>query len=344
MLDYGRLSHIAKTTTPYRGTTNTYPIGKRGQSYKRFAVETDKDGIAFYRIYYQYHWEEEEVTAEVYNSRNPKKWGGRTETATNGDKKYYEYVKYWNEVGVVRKDNTFELTARSVHQGTRGFLTDMFNVYRSEVVSSVRHGGVIYREYTGSYTEGYTTTKIIPLFKGQRISLHNITSVINYEVHLSKVNRTRSKQVLEDFAEPLKFAEVLFTTLTPELFKDSLQEVFSEVFPVRDSDYMWRSVSTSRQMLEYAKAQSKVDIFKSICAYMMGYGLYNTWSVGSYNSVHGVYEPAGRCFNLAKQKIVRGIRQANGALDVKVYKANEVYPSSTWDIQIMNDFNQVVTY
>lgn len=344
-LDYARLTDIVKQVKPFRKTENEYPIGMRTQTYKRFSAEKDAEGDTFFRIYYGYIWNEVEVNAEQYALI--KKWGGRAVTEADGSKKYYTYEQSWNDIGIVRKDNTLELTANHLHQGTRYFLSNMFNRYGTEVISSVRHGGVIYREFEGNYKDGYTSTKIIPLFKGQRISLDTCTSVLDYEVHLSKVNRTKSKEVLAEYEDPLKLTELLFKTMTPEVFVDSLKEVFVEAMPEPDegSRWLWRNAIAARKMMDYATAQVKADIFKSVCATMMGEGIYNAWSIGSDNSYPNnvAYEPED-FFKLAKQKIIKRIRQGSGALDVRVFKPNEPYPSSNWDITVSTYGKQIQTY
>ena len=343
-LDYGRLALIAKQLKPFRGTDNHFPIAMRTHTYKRFSVETDDRGNEEYHVYYGYSWYEVEVSAEEMAKRG-NKWHGRTVTEANGTKKHYEYAREWNEIGIVRNDNTLELTANSLHQGTRYFLSNMFNRYGSDVVSSVRHGGVIYREFQGNYREGYTNTKIIPLFRGQRINLDTAMSVLDYEVRTQRVNRTRSKEVLAEYDESLKLNEILFKTMSRGVFEDSLKEVFDEAMPNLEDSRYWRSASAARKMMDYATAQVKTDIFKAVCATMMGEGIYQSWTIGTNSGYWSKdsYEPEDY-YRLAKQKIVRHILQGSGALDVKLYKPNEPYPSSNWDVRVMLNNNLVRTY
>ena len=343
-LSYERLEYIAKTDRPYRGTTNHYPIHNRKHSYKRFSAEIGKDGNVEFHIYYGYSLTKIEVSAERY-AKERKHSGGTIYDELYKTTKYYIYKRDWTEVGVVRKDNTFELTATNLYQGTRYFLASMFNNYRARVIASVKHGGTIYCEYEGGYNVSYANTKVIPLFKGQRIDLETNSSVLNYEVHTHKVNRARSKEVLAEYDAPLKFTELVFKTMTREVFHDSLIEVFKEALPEGMEGGYWRD-DRARKVMDYATAQVKGDMFKAICATMIGEKIYQARSiVAGYTHYYPTdYIKPEDYYRVAKQKIVKYIRRDSSAFDVKVYKANEAYPSSNWDIYVKLDGKNMQTY
>jgi len=162
-LSYERLEHIAKTNKPYRGTTNEFPLTKRAHSYKRFFRETDAKGEAYFRIIYGYKYVDRYITKTEYDTMQAKGLYVRVETQADNSVKYIVWDRNWDEIGIVRKDNTFELTATNMHQGTRYFISSMFNNYMGEVLSSIRHGGVIYKEYTGTWTK-QTITKVVVNF------------------------------------------------------------------------------------------------------------------------------------------------------------------------------------
>jgi hypothetical protein len=280
------------------------------------------------------------ITKEEHDAMVAKGLYTRVETQADKSVKYIVWEKFLDEIGVVRKDNTFELTTNRMHQGTRYFIAAMFNKYQSEVVSSIKHGGAIYREWTGSWGNR-TTTKIIPLFTGQRIDLETNNSMLDYEVHLSKVNRTRTKEVMSEYVEALQFNEVMFKTMSEDSFKSALQETYAEAITEGER---WRSSQAVARMTEYATEQVKVDMFKSICATMMASN-YRLWSYGSEhnsNNYYGEmdYTPHGYYLS-ARKKIDRQIKIGANALDSVVYKANEPYPSNTWDITILHNGNPV---
>jgi len=338
-LSYERLEHITKTNKPYRGTTNEYPLTKRAQSHKRFIAETDASGNLEFHIIYGYKYRDRDITKAEYDAMTDKGLYTRMNTLDDNSVRYYVWERHWDKVGIVRKDNTFELTTDNMHQGTRYFISAMFNKYQSEIVSSIKHGGVIYREWTGTWNNK-TTTKIIPLFTGQRINLETNSSVLDYEVHLSKVNRTRTKEVMAEYVEALQFNEVMFKTMTEDSFISALKDVYAEV--ITDGE-RWRSSQALARMTEYATEQVKVDMFKSICATMMSSN-YRLWSYGSdnQNQYYGEMDYTPHSYYLsARKKIDRQIKIGANALDAVVYKANEPYPSNTWDITVLHNGNIV---
>lgn len=343
-LSYERLEHIAKTNKPYRGTKNEFPLTKRAHSYKRCIRETDAKGDAYYRIVYGYKYIDKYITKQEHDAMVVKGLYTRVETQADNSVKYIVWERHWNEIGTVRKDNTFELTATSMHQGTRYFMSSMFNSYMSEVISSVRHGGVIYKEITGTWNKP-TVTKVIPLFRGQRIDLETNSSVLDYEVHLSKVNRTRTKQIMAEYVEPLQFNEVMFKTMSNEAFIASLQETYAEAITEGER---WRSSNAMSRMLSYATEQVKVDMFKAICATMMA-SHYRLWSYGCEKKGSSTYgfdkdTTPHDYYELARKKIDRQIKIGANALDSVVYKSNIPYPSNTWDVSVIHNGNIVKQY
>jgi len=341
-LSYERLEHIMKTNKPYRGFTNEFPLTKRAQSYKRFIAETDANGNLEFHIMYGYKYVDRYITKAEYDDMNAKGLYTRVETQADKSVKYIVWDRHWNEIGVVRKDNTFEITASSLHQGTRYFICAMFGKYQGEVLGSIRHGGAIYREWTGTWNNK-TITKVVPLFKGQRINLDTNSSVLDYEVHLSKVNRTRTKEIMAEYVEAIKFNEVMFKTMTEDSFIASLKEVYEEAITEGER---WRSSQAMARMLEYATKHVKIDMFKSICATMMA-SSYRLWSYGSdsNNSYYGQMDYTPHVYyTQALKKIDRQIKIGANALDSVVYKSNEPYPSNTWDITVLHNGNLVRQY
>jgi hypothetical protein len=322
-LNYERLTDITKKNKPYRKSTDRFPLSYRQHGYKCFFVKQDENGDTEYHIAYQYRWDEVEITRD------------------------------WDIIGVVRKDNTFEFMTDRLHQGTRHFISQMFNVYRSEVVSSIKHGGAIYREYERDeeknrtlpreYGSFYKDTKVVPLFQGQRIDLATNTSTLNYEVHLPYVNRKRSKDAMAKYKDDLNVAEMFFKTMTQEVFRSELREVFAEVYP--DEKPNWRNQEAADKLLMFTKAQVGVDIYKAMYAVMMYKGTLNAWSVGSNNSyyLNLSYDPLDY-FKSAKSTFVKQLKLENNVHDIKVYKANEAYPSNTWEVKVFVDGKQVRVY
>lgn len=333
-LSYERLASIIKECKPYRGT-NSYPLTRRAHSYKRFEPITDKQGNVSYNIYYQYQWKERQVTKEDFDNRTKKNYGHRT-TLPDGTIKHSLYERNWHKIGIVHKDNTLELTAETLHYGVRHFLRSMLyrevGVY-TDIVSSVRHGGSIFHEFEGSW-QNYKSTKMFPLFKGQRINLDTNTSVIDYQVKIPKVNRIKAKKAMSAYVDRLKFAEVMFKTMSFDSFMEGLQETFQDVFPKEDG-HVWGSYDNTSKVLKQAKKLMKSDTVKAVFATMLGNRIGSAWHIAQKN---GYYSPSDiepyDYYKLAENRLDRQVKLANNTFDYKVYKANEPYPRSNWGVKV----------
>jgi hypothetical protein len=348
-INYKRLSNIVANDKPFRGTDNEYPLAKRTHSYKRFIVEKDAEGNVEYHIKYGCLWDNVEITKERYKELNsiPNHWGHTSVRQGDGSIKYFESKALNHIIGVVRKDNTFEFTTRILHQGSRGFVGVVLD---GEVVSSVKHGGTIYREANYMWNSSFgsnnrETLKIIPIFKGQRLDLNTLTSVINYEVHAPFINRAKAKGVMAEFLDALKFNEVMFKTMTKEVLVDGLTEAFKEAYGgMAEDQYNWHHSTAIGHLEAYAKNNMKTDMYKTVLALMTAHHAV-AWAIGSGNTyyVNRNLDPY-EMYTYTRKKLERQIKIENDALDVKVYKANEVYPSNTWDIKVIVNGEQVKTY
>lgn len=346
-MNYKRLSDIVANNKPFRGTDNEYPLAKRAHSYKRFLVEKDIEGNVEYRIKYGDIYEDVIITQAEYDLMEKEaRYEQREIKQADGTSKYIKWVRKDHIIGVVRKDNTFEFTANLMHQGSRGFISNALG--QGEVSSSVKHGGTIYREAEYQWDSGVRnreTIKIIPLFKGQRINLDNITSLVDYEVHAPFINRAKSKGVMADYVDALKFNEVMFKTMTPEVLRSGLQEVFKEVHKgAPENNGKWRNAHSLNMLEEYATASLNIDMYNTVLALMMVHD-YPAWYMGAEDTYHLSRElNPFILYTSTRKKIERHLKVENDVLDVKVYKANEVYPSNNWDIKVMVNGTQVNTY
>ena len=347
MLNYERLSRIVKDTKPYRKTKKTkdnrdrYPLDWRKHGGKCFFVSQDANGDNEYHITYAHQYVEHAITKERHDEIIANKgWGARD----RGNGVYTEWVTEWNTIGIVRKDNTLEFTTDRLHQGTRFFLTNMFGRYYSAIVSSVKHGGVIYREFEREGSDGWKDKVVIPLFKGQRINLETNRSVLDYEVHLPYVNKERSRAVMSEFKKELKVAEIFFKTMTGEVFTSELREVYDEVYEGKVKPN-WRGSEAKEIIDDFAERHFKTDIYKAMYAVMMASGVWNAWNIGSGSPYYNKdsINPHGY-FCSAKQKFYKALKLSNNVLDDKVYKANETYPSNAWGVKVLVDGNEVRAY
>jgi len=339
-LNYERLTDIVKKNKPYRRTTDRYPLSYRQHGYKCFFVKQDEAGNNEYHIAYQWRWTEEDSTKEEYEDGVAKNLYGYRD---RGNGVYTKWVRDWGIIGIVRKDNTFEFTTDRLHQGTRYFLSSMFNVNKSDVTSSIKHGGAIYKEYTGDWRDGFTNTKVIPLFQGQRIDLATNNSTLNYEVQLPYVNRQRSKEAMAQYKDSLNVAELFFKTMTKEIFSSEMQEVFNEVYP--DEKPNWRDKDAADKLVAFIKSQIGTDLYKAMYATMMYKGTLNAWSIGAGNpyAISSRYDPF-HYFKSAKTSFIKQLKLENKVHDIKTYGANEAYPSNSWEVKVFVDGKQVKVY
>jgi len=110
-----------------------------------------------------------------------------------------------NEVGIVRPDNTFEFTTKSLHQGLCMFVNDFIDGY---VYRSSRHGGYVYNVSIKNCTEQV----FHPLFKGIRFGLgesKDVHELSKYQIFGRSVNRKESRQLMNKYADMFKVSEIM---------------------------------------------------------------------------------------------------------------------------------------
>ena len=76
-LSYARFEQITKTTLPYRGTTNRYPVGNRRHNLKNFYVR-EENGVKVFDVTYGTRHKSHQCTKEQFDAM-----GG--ETADNNN-------------------------------------------------------------------------------------------------------------------------------------------------------------------------------------------------------------------------------------------------------------------
>lgn len=334
-LNYERLKNITQTVKPYRKSDNRFPLSYREHRHKCFFVHKDADGNDEYHIAYGqalsgHKYIEKEQLEEM------KKQGHQVyEGLEDGVMKYYYYEKFWNIVGVVRSDNTFEITTndRYLHQGMRYYLSQLFNMRRAWFISSSRHGGCLYRiqnpNQDGTYGWGIKNATIIPVFKGQKFDLNTNLAVTNYEVHIRRIDRVKDKAMLAEHEDDFKFADVMFKTMSLESFKSEVVDVYKHLFG--DERY-WLSQDVSNTLLQYGNEIAKTDFIRGLCAFMMGAGVGRAFNL-AIDSWYGNVDDTTpyRWYSEGKKILIKRLRLANDVFKTQVYKANETYPASVWE-------------
>ena len=116
-LNYNRLTDIVKNNKPYRKTTDRFPLSYRQHGYKCFFVKQDDEGNTEYHIAYRYKYTEVEITQEEHDKLHTSNIGG---VRNRGNGVYTKWVREWDIIGIVRKDNTFELGGRPLANSCPG--------------------------------------------------------------------------------------------------------------------------------------------------------------------------------------------------------------------------------
>lgn len=187
-ISYKRLSDFADRTPPYRGTKNKYPLFERRYSRYNFTVD-EENGQRIFRIHAGDRWDRIGITKEEYES-------GIYEDAHHSTYSWPEYCRFErksNEVGIVRPDNTFQITRDKFYQSERMFLDRMVHgCYNSDV----RRGGVIYRD------DWRNPTIMYPIVRDMKFLCERIpTPVGNYQLFTRRVDRKGAKETLKPYED-----------------------------------------------------------------------------------------------------------------------------------------------
>lgn len=220
-LSYAALKHITNVKSPYRGSTNRYPLGDRKRSHKYFLVDYI-DNEEAYRIIYGKRWERVFITPDEMVKY--KALGKDVDVNPQDPNKCWYYDVKPNEMGIVRPDNTFEFTMEYLGIGNSGFLNNMM---RGLLVRSSRHGGVVYSNRYSSQQHDYA---FHPVFKGLRINLESgaVHESSKYRVIGKRVSRKASKDLMKRYELMLKASEAMAKMMESKDFVETVYEVYKE--------------------------------------------------------------------------------------------------------------------
>lgn len=268
MYTYKKLEEITKVQKPYRGSTNRYPTGNRLHSTKNFYVE-ELDGEKVFKVTYGFHTSRVEVTKEEFDALpNKSKHEGRN--YTTNDVEYWHYITKPYELGIMRPDETFEFTAKYLHQGTNMYLTNEF-MRHGMVVCSSRHGGVVYKD------SWRNPDFMFPIFNGLRIRTDTLLPHESQNIKLFKKNidRKLAKPLIDEYGDMMKTSGVMFSAMEMDLFLSETKEILIGAInggatSVDDLPYMTRE-NQEKLVAEANKANREKRYFDCavINAYLM---------------------------------------------------------------------------
>lgn len=355
-LEYKSLLNITNTTNPYRGTKNKYPLLNRKQSYKYFTSDY-LDGEQVFRIFYGTTYREvylpNDEAVEIATAK-----GEYVVKRPEGMPFYHESVP--NEVGIVRPDNTFELTAIRLHQGLCTVLNDLIGGY---MFRSSRHGGYVYNGVSSTRGEPV----FHPLFKGIRFGLGEDKGVhesSKYQLFGRSVNRKESKKLMSSYADMFKVSEIMAKTMKPEDFVLTAIEVLSEAYGVDILDETKSGHIYANEELRY-KVSRKADehresapldallIYASVY-YVDGLQFYRLYhqgnaikgtNTGRHNSYYARLLNPESVVDATKRKLTRALYESTPEImNVRELEAGKPYGQSDWGFTLMVNGKEVEQY
>ena len=333
-LNYTRLNSISNSVSPYRGSLNRFPIGSRRQNNKYFLVG-EENGERVFNIVHGQHWKSVQLTKqehdELVKQGSPRL---HSHQDTDGKWEYYKYEVKPNILGVVRPDNTFEFTGSSFGQGDRGILSSWSHGWFS---TDSRRGGMVWTSRTNA------GTRIMPVYRGMRISCETMQPTQPITVVGRKVDRKVGKTLLAKYVDFYNITEVMTKAMDYEAFVKTTADVVKE--HADGENYHWLTFKE--------KADALVDTapLDAAILYIMGWDIGSMrWNLrrhlDSQMSRYSAHEdtPHDMFINL-KRRLNKEIYKANDGVFKKVeYTNQEMYPPSEWGYTVMVDGVEVKQY
>lgn len=353
--EYKVLDQITQSTNPYRGTKNKYPIANRKQSHKYFTSDY-LDGEKVFRIFYGRTYQSvylpsDEIVAQA------RARGEYVHQPEDGMAYYHEMKP--NEVGIVRPDNTFEFTSKSLHQGLCMVINDFMNgwVYRSS-----RHGGYVYRVSIKNHTEEV----FHPVFKGLRFGLgenNDVHESSKYQLTGRSVNRKESKQLMSKYADMFKVSEIMAKTMKPEDFVMTAIEVVNEAYGIDliNAPNSYHHVDEAERSRILAKAEEQVSFAPLDSLILFGtqldvdglqfHRLFHQAKNITGNTSTGYYAYYSRLLDplnaveAVKRKLSKVLYERNPeVMKVRELEAGKRYAQSDWGFTITVNGKEVEQY
>ncbi len=339
-LSWNRLTNITKTTKPYRGSDNRYPIASRTHNTKCFYVE-ELNGERVYRVTYGFIHDRINCTKEEYDA-DPENIHVYERDEGN---EYVRYITKPSTLGIVRMNLTFEITGFSYGQGDNQIMTSWSNgiFYKSS-----RHGGMIYREGNPrSYGNGITLFH--PIFKGMRVNVDSMkpheSSV--YKVVGKKVNRKVGNEFLKRYETFYSVNEAMLKTME---WKGFLETAVDVVKPhVDNADNWWMSVDQRESLLKFANENIDVAPLDAGIAFMCAYDVQDLFRrvrsvMRSENYWSSELDPVNLYTNLKRKLNKELYRSHPEVMTLVEHDMGYPYPASEWGVDIYVNGKEVEQY
>ena len=354
-LSYATLKHITNVTSPYRGSTNRYPLGDHKRSHKYFLVDYI-DNEEVYRIIYGKRWERVFITPDEMVKY--KALGKDVDVNPQDPEKCWYYDVKPNEMGIVRPDNTFEFTMEYLGIGNSGFLNDMMRGYLGR---SSRHGGVV---FTNRYSSQQNTYAFHPVFKGLRINLESgaVHESSQYRVIGKRVSRKASKDLMKRYELMFKTSETMAKMMESKDFVETVYEVYKEASGIdllaAETGYPY--VNRDFNELSYEKAESMVESapLDAMILYGMSLGVESLFphriqysirklknSFSNYFGYMGMSSDPASIIATTKRKLTKHLYMKYPDVLVESEReAGKFYTGSEWGFTILVNDREVTQY
>ena len=332
-LEYKSLEDIENNVSAIRGS-NRYPFSYRRASTHSFEPVII-DGEKAYKIYYYYRYYSSEISKNEYDKLSEDK-KAHYHADYSDNNVYRKYERALNNIGIVRSDNTFEFTSDNMHQGIRGMLSSFL---RCGISSDVKRGGVIlFDGKFNSSTRQYNYSLTVPVFKGQRIKIDTLESVLNYEVKIPRVDRKKSKDLLAKYKTSMVFADTLFKNMDMTGFKELSKDSLSKV--EYDGGTTWLSNDYSEAIMKRANQVIDEDFIEAITLHMMTNRYVNAfYSMSDSNRIYTTSRSSTPYYYYVNtiDRFKRNLKKVSDIFTYEVFKANSVYPQSEWSVIVEVD-------
>ena len=348
---YSNLEQIVKTVKPYRGTQqypthgNYYRNGShRG---KMFTVD-EIDGEKVFRINYGNSWNkvmvlesmiEELKKTGIKNIQSNEKheWvNGEYKETSEWEHYYYNVVPC--EIGIVRPDDTLEITAEeNLGQGGRYYL-EHYVIGYGGVYTDCRRGGVLLSSYKGAQYH-------YPLFKGIRIDLETSIpcNTEGVKVFKNNIDRKKAKELMADYKDMFDVSKVMLSQMSETVFTSIVVDIFTEQGVCVEGQTDSNRLKHTDAIALADKLRIEGNYFDSMIMYSYAYDVaHMSWRMRYYSSGSYIFNP--KHFMNIDRVISKKIYLEKKPFKITELVFGEPMPSSEWGYSVSLNGEEVKRY
>jgi hypothetical protein len=341
--EYKKLDQILNSVPPYRGTPNRFPLEGR-RDLARYFLAQPEDGGTVFDVCYGYRWSRVEISKEEYNIKARKNAG---DVSRLGDK-YYVHVKDYNVIGRVRPDNTIQITADYMGQGTRKFLSENF---RGWVSSDSRRGGVIH-----SMRKSWPDPFLYPLCKGMHIDAGTSLPVGDMRIYTKTIRRKAAKEYLGQWETFFKASYTMTAALSEgsiitstgwrELVKDVNEQYVIPNLQNRNN-YWFEFPQLSQKLKAIAKGIMNESPLDALTIFQFAYDTGRMRMIANDEKKYYGWKHVSPMtqYDLTMRRLKKDLYKDNPEVfNIKEYRPQDRYPATDWGVTVTIDGQEVEQY